>query len=314
MTRVLRDLETFPAELRGCALSIGKFDGVHRGHVSILERLKTSSRVRRVPSVVFTFDPSPGELIRPHLAAPLLCTTARKVELISLFEPDAIFLFPTTREFLRKTAEEFFREIILDRFDARVLVEGGNFTFGANREGNIDLLHSLCLAHEVGLQVLPSVISLGREVSSSRVRSLVREGQIEAARGMLLQPYRFTGYVVHGEHRGRQLGFPTANLAGVQTIMPKEGLYAAMVHWEDQSRLAAVNIGGNPTFGVETFKIEIHLLDFSGDLYGKTLDVDFIARIRNVVKFESREQLLRQIDKDIENVRQVSFLCSRDHY
>lgn len=311
--RILRDLEDFPTELRGCALSIGKFDGVHSGHLSILERLRVSARTRGTTAVVFTFDPSPGEIIRPHLAAPLLCTTARKIELITQSGLDTLLLFPTTKKFLSLTSEEFFQQVILEKIGASVLVEGENFTFGANRTGNIDLLKTLCSNHDIRLQIVPSVRFLDREVSSSRIRSLIREGQMEAARGILSRPYRINGYVVHGEHRGRRLGFPTANLAGVQTLLPKRGLYAAYVQVEGcpRSFSAAVHVGENPTFGVELFKIEIHLLDFTGDLYGKTLQVDFLSRIRDVVRYESQDHLLAQIQKDLGNVQRIILLNER---
>ncbi|MDO5553138.1 MAG: riboflavin biosynthesis protein RibF [Planctomycetia bacterium] len=303
--RIIRDLETVPSEYRGGILSIGKFDGVHRGHGSILERLKVCSADRRRPSLVFTFTPSPAEILRPHLAPPLLCTTQRKIELISQYEPDALILFPTTREFLKLTAREFFEKIIVDLLDAHMLVEGDSFNFGCNRGGNTEVLRSLCEEYGRLLRVVPPVHVLGRGVSSSRIRSLIREGQVEVARGMLGRPYGLSGFVIQGEHRGRRLGFPTANLGGVATIVPKPGLYAALARHGDQTWGAAVHLGGNPTFGVAGMKIEAHLLDFQGDLYGEFLNLEFIARIRDVIPFSDEASLLKQIQKDITNIRRV---------
>lgn len=309
--KVIRQLESFPPELRGGVLSIGKFDGVHAGHASILECVLASSRIRKIPSIIFTFDPSPATIIRPHKAPPLLCTTAERISLLSRFKPDALILFPTTKEFLELTADEFFEDIVLRQLGAQVMVEGTDFTFGSNRSGNTTYLSSLCREAHIAFQLVPSVVSLGREVSSSRIRSLVREGRLEAARGMLLRPYRISGFVAHGEHRGRRLGYPTANLAGVETLVPKPGLYSATVTFEEKEYIAAVNIGGNPTFGVDTSKVEVHLLDFSGDLYGKTLNVDFLSRIRDVVHFNSQQELLVQISRDIANVRRIAVLDHR---
>ncbi len=309
--KLIGQLESFPPELRGGVLSIGKFDGVHAGHAAILECVRASSRIRKIPSIVFTFDPPPATIIRPHKAPPLLCTTAERIELLSRFEPDALVLFPTTREFLELTADEFFENIVQSTLGAQVMVEGADFTFGSNRSGNTNYLASLCQRSQIAFQLVPSVVSLGREVSSSRIRSLVREGRLEAARGMLLRPYRMSGYVVHGEHRGRRLGYPTANLAGVVTLIPKPGLYSATVKIAEKEYIAAVNIGGNPTFGVETVKLEVHVLDFTGDLYGRTLDVDFLARIRDVIPFVSQEELLEQIKRDVANVRRIALLNHR---
>lgn len=303
--RIIRDLEAVPSEFRGGILSIGKFDGVHRGHGSILDRLKVCSGDRQRPSLVFTFTPSPAEILRPHLAPPLLCTTEQKIELISRYEPDALILFPTTREFLQLSACEFFEKIIIDLLDVHMLVEGDNFNFGSNRGGNTEVLRALCEEHGRLLRVVPPVHVLGRDVSSSRIRSLIREGQVEVARGMLGRPYGLSGFVIQGEHRGRRLGFPTANLGGVGTILPKAGLYAAVARQEEQIFGAAVHLGGNPTFGVSATKIEAHLLDFQGDLYGKFLHLDFIARIRDVVPFSGEESLLNQIQKDLTNIRRV---------
>ena len=303
MTERIHDLAAFPTRMRGGLLSIGKFDGVHSGHAEILRTLRTRADALGVPATVFTFDPPPAEILRPHLAPPPLCTTERKVELISHFRPNTVIVFPTDRALLELSAEEFFRQIVLDGLGATGLVEGANFNFGRNRDGDSAALRSLCARHSVGLDIVASVQSLGREISSSRIRSLLREGEVAAASGMLGRFYRLTGFVAHGEHRGRKLGYPTANLAGVRTLLPKPGLYAARAATDFGTFLAAVNLGGNPTFGVAATKIEIHLLDFSGDLYNRIIHVDFIRRLRDIIPFNSKEALLEQMKKDIQAVR-----------
>ena len=303
MMDVIHDLAAFPTRMRGGLLSIGKFDGVHSGHAEILRTLRAQADALGVPATVFTFDPAPAEILRPHLAPPTLCTTARKIELIAPFRPDLLLIFPTDRALLSLSAEEFFQKIVLDSLGAVGLVEGGNFNFGRNRDGDRGALCSLCARYDLQLDVVPSIRSLGREISSSRIRSLLREGEVAAAAGMLGHPYRLTGFVAHGEHRGRRLGYPTANLAGVRTLVPKPGLYAARTVTDFGTYRAAVNLGGNPTFGVSAQKIEVHLLDFQGDLYNRIIHVDFLRRLRDVIPFDSKEALLEQMQKDLEQIR-----------
>lgn len=301
--RLIHDLAAVLPSERGTILSIGKFDGLHAGHAEILRSLVSDARRRRVCSTVMTFYPAPVEILRPALSVPPLCDLDRKIELIESFGPDLLVVFPTTRAFLDLSADAFFRTVVLDAFGASGLVEGADFNFGSNRGGNCDLLRTLCREESLSLNIVPSVCALGREVSSSRIRALLREGEVAAARAMLTRPYRMTGVVVHGEHRGRKLGFPTANLSGVKTILPKTGVYAARALVDGRTFATALNIGGNPTFGVSATKIEAHLLDFSGDLYGKTISLDLYTRLRDTLTFDTREELLAQMQKDFIAVR-----------
>lgn len=301
----IHDLAALPTRCRGGVLSIGKFDGLHCGHLGILRALVKKARQFSLPSIVFTFDPAPAEILRPHLAPPLLCDTNQKIDLISAFDPDILIVFPTTRPFLELSAESFFHRVVIEGLGATSMIEGASFNFGRNRSGNRDVLRSLCSAHRIELEIIPSVSVLGREVSSSRIRSLLRDGQVDLVRGMLKRPYRITGVVVHGDRRGGTLGYPTANIKGVKTLMPKPGVYAARVLAEGQFYPAAVNLGGNPTFGVTEIKTEVHILDFSGDLYGKTIQVDFISRLREIIPFENRDALLAQMDNDIAAIRRL---------
>lgn len=300
---VIHDLAAFPRHGRGGVLSVGKFDGVHAGHAEILRRLVVRATDAKTTSTVFTFNPAPAEILRPHLAPPPICLTDEKIARIAPFHPDYLVIFPTTREFLQRSAEEFFQKTVLDAFGATAMVEGESFNFGSNRGGDSGVLRDLCQKSGVELEIVPSVKALGRAVSSSRIRSLLREGEVATARGMLGRPYRMTGYVVQGEHRGRKLGYPTANVGGVRTIFPKSGLYAARAILEGGEYLAAVNLGGNPTFGVSAIKIEAHLLDFSGDLYGKPISLDFLTRLRDIIPFGSKEELIAQMKKDLDTVR-----------
>lgn len=304
MERIQFD-DILPSSLKGGVLTIGKFDGVHRGHAEILSRLKGIAQKKGVPAIVFTFDPFPSTVIRPHLAPPLLCSLDRRIELIQEFDPDAVLLFHPTREFLALTPKFFFEIFICRELGVSHLVEGSNFNFGNNRAGDVDLLARLCKEKGIGLDVVEPVHWDGHDISSSRIRALLREGNLDDVNTLLNRPYRLSGQVVHGDERGRLLGYPTANLESEHILLPKDGLYAARVDLGGVSWKAAVNLGGNPTFGVEQTKIEVHLLDFDGDLYGRTLNVDLEKRIRDVRRFDSKDDLLEQMKNDIASVRSL---------
>ena len=295
-------IERLPEHLRGGAASLGKFDGMHLGHSQILAQLKEHAERRGVPSVVLTFDPPPTVLLRSPPVQPL-CTLERKIELLRDFNPDALVIIPTTPDFLRQSAETFFFETVVEKLRATVVVEGENFSFGHERSGNATAM--LCFGKQVGIDIdlVESVRIDEKIISSSEIRRRLLAGDIRGANAMLTKPYRLSGDVIHGEHRGRTLGFPTANLGDVQTLIPKPGIYATSVQGEDGEYLAATHIGANPTFGETAMKIESFLLDFDGNLYGKTLHIDFLDHLRDVVRFESTDQLRRQMEHDIQQVR-----------
>lgn len=309
---LFRGLHSFPERFRNGVLSIGKFDGVHLGHAVILQRLVFHARQWGIPSVVFTFDPSPVEILNPESAPPLLCTTEQKVELISSFAPDALVVYPTNRAFLEQSPEQFLQENVRNILGSQILVEGENFNFGRNRGGNARFLRQFCEKHSLDFDLILPVQRDGRNISSSLIRALIQKGNVETAGKMLGRPYRFRGKVVDGERRGRLLGFPTANLAQVKTIFPKNGLYAALAHTGQGTFRAAVNLGGNPTFHVQETKIEVHLLDFHDDLYGTWLDVDFLFRVRDIIGFNSQQELLDQINQDLTLIREKTSLTDRE--
>ena len=284
-------------------VSLGKFDGVHCGHASVLRQVKDCSVRLGVPAIAVSFSVQPIAVFKPQLALSPLCTIARKAELISELGIDTLIQIETDEKLLQLSAEEFFRLFFVEKMGVHTLIEGHNFLFGKNREGTPTLLRELCERYGITLEIVPPILAEGKEISSSRIRTLIQEGQIEAANTLLTQPYRLTGQVVHGDHRGRTLGFPTANLSEVQTILPKPGVYACTCQVGDKTYPAATNIGFNPTFAQEVLKIESHLIAFEGDLYGNQLHLDFHERIRDIVPFKSKEALVQQMKRDI---RQVS--------
>jgi len=300
--RLLRGFEAAES-FRGGYASIGNFDGVHRGHQAMLNALTSRSRSDGVPAVAVTFDPHPIALLRPEATPPPLTSIEYRAELLGRYGVDVTIVLPTDRQLLALTAEEFFDRVVRGELHAKGLVEGSNFFFGRNRSGNVTVLRSLCAAHGLSLDVVPPVTVDEQLVSSSVIRSLIEAGDLGHAVRLLGHPYRVSGTVGRGAERGRTLGFPTANLFDVVTLTPANGVYAALAHTTDGRRAAAVNVGPNPTFGESSRKIEVHILDFEGDLYSQTLDVDFLDRVRDVKRFASGEELRTQLEHDVAVVR-----------
>lgn len=302
---LIRTLESLPADLKHGAVTIGNFDGVHRGHAQLIQRLVAEARSLGGPAVVFTFDPHPVHILRPHEAPPPLTWTELKAEILEVMGVTATIAYPTDADLLDRTPEEFFRQILLDGLAARAVVEGPNFCFGRGRSGDIHLLAALCEQAGVKLHVVPPVVLDGQVVSSSRVRQALEMGDVEQARDLMGRPYRLRGRVAVGARRGAQLGFPTANLEAVDTFVPGAGVYAALGWPQGRPWPAAVHIGPNPTFGESARKIEVHLIGFSGDLYGSRLCVDFLARLRDIATFPSVAALQAQLRRDVEAAREV---------
>jgi len=304
--KVIRDLDNLPPEFRRCTLSIGNFDGVHLGHAEIVRRLLAAARESSAPAVVFTFDPHPVRILRRHEAPPSLTWTERKLQLLAQLGVHAVIAYPPDETFLRLEARQFFDQIVRGRLDARALVEGRNFFFGHDRRGNVELLGQLCRTAGLALDVVEPLQIDGRIVSSSRIRALVAAGEVEQARRMLTCPYRIRGSVVRGAGRGAQLGYPTANLRGVDTLLPGEGIYAGRVVVDGRARPAAISLGPNPTFDENTPKVEAHLIDYSGWLYDRRIEVDFLARLRDIDRFDSVGELVAQMDRDIAATREIA--------
>ncbi|MFO0037309.1 MAG: bifunctional riboflavin kinase/FAD synthetase [Planctomycetota bacterium] len=306
--KLLRRLEQFPSELRGGALTIGNFDGVHRGHKHVMQRLKQHAAAVNGPAIVFTFDPHPARLLRPEHSPPPLTWIDRTAELLSELGVDAVVAYPTDLALLQLEYADFFHKIVLERIGARAMVEGPNFYFGHDRHGDVQKLAELCTDYGLALEVVqPKLETSGEEmISSSRIRRLIGSGDVAGAGRLLTQPYRIRGLVVHGSARGASLGFPTANLDAIDTLVPAHGVYVGRAQIERRWYWTAVHIGPNPTFGEFASKVEIHVLDFDGSLYGTVLEVDFIDRIRGVKAFADIESLRTQLQRDIEFARDVA--------
>ena len=303
---LVRSLDDFPATFACGAVAIGNFDGVHRGHARLIERLKQKAAEVGGPVTVFTFDPHPVVLLRPQAAPPPLTWSERKAELLAGFGVDAVIIYPTDLALLELSPRDFFERVVVGALRAKAMVEGPNFRFGRDRGGDIHLLRDFCAQAGVTLDIVEPAADADGVISSSRVRERIREGDVDAARDMLTQPYRVRGMVVHGGRRGGSLGFPTANLEAVDTLIPGWGVYAGRAFVDGQSWPAAVNIGPNPTFGEHSFKFEVHLIGFAGVLYGQPLEVDFLSRLRDIQPFGSKDELIHQLQADIHAVCEIA--------
>jgi riboflavin kinase/FMN adenylyltransferase len=294
-----------PEESRGGALTIGNFDGVHRGHAALLAEVRRQADAVGGPAVAVTFDPHPLQLLRPAQFQPVLTTAEDRARLLEAAGADHVALLHTTPALLGLTAQEFFRQVILEGLAARALVEGTNFGFGRNREGTIETLRKLCPQAGIGLVVVPPFLVDGQPVSSSRVRNALLRGAAGEAINLLNRPYQIRGTVVTGRQRGRTIGFPTANLEQFATLVPGDGVYAVRVHHGQATWPGAANIGPNPTFGEQARKVEVHLIGFEGKLVGEVLALDFLQRLRDTRPFAGVAQLVEQLQKDVQQARAI---------
>jgi riboflavin kinase/FMN adenylyltransferase len=303
---LLHHLNDFSDALRGGAVAIGNFDGVHLGHARLVERLRKMAERVQGPAIVFTFDPPPTRILRPEAAPEPLIWIERKAEVLAELGVDAMLVYPTDRALLDLDARTFFEHIVCERLGAKAMVEGPNFFFGHNRSGTVEVLRQYCAEAHMPFEVAEPVQMQGEIVSSSRIRNLILAGQVEQANAMLGRPYRIHGVVVRGAQRGATLGYPTANVGQTDTLLPVEGIYAARAFAAGQWYPAAVNLGPNPTFGEGSLKIEAYLVGFQGSIYDQPIAVDFLAHLRDIKRFDSVDALLAQMAKDVARTVEIA--------
>ena len=294
-------------------VTIGVFDGVHRGHQRIVGRATAAAAELGLPVVVVTFDPHPDEVVRPGAHPPHLGTARRRAELLAGLGADAVCVLPFTQEFSRLGPDEFVRAVLVDRLHALSVVVGENFRFGHKAAGDVALLAELGGKYDFTAEGVPQLADAGRTVSSSEIRDLLAAGDVAAAARDLGRPHRVEGIVARGYRRGRGLGFPTANLAiAPRTAIPADGIYAGWLARQDpdgheeERWPAAISIGTNPTFGGKDRTVEAYALDRDDlDLYGDHVAVEFVARLRATVKFGSAEELVVQMHVDVADARRL---------
>ncbi|MEV0809482.1 bifunctional riboflavin kinase/FAD synthetase [Micromonospora sp. NPDC050200] len=303
-----RGYDAAPGGWGRSVVTIGVFDGVHKGHQATIGHAVARARELGVRSVVVTFDPHPAEVVRPGSHPAVLTEPARKAELVESLGVDVLCVVPFTPEFSRLPAEAFVHDILVEHLHAALVVVGDNFRFGHRAAGDVALLERLGRTFGFGVEGAPLVAEAGTVFSSTYIRSCVDAGDVAAAAAALGRPHRLEGVVVRGDQRGRELGYPTANLlCHRHAAVPADGVYAARLVRRGQREplAAAVSIGTNPTFSGRERRVEAYALDFSGDLYGERLALDFVAHLREQRRYDSIEPLLTQIAEDVERTRRV---------
>ncbi|MCP3782543.1 bifunctional riboflavin kinase/FAD synthetase [Micromonospora sp. A3M-1-15] len=302
-----RGYEAAPGGWGRSVVTIGVFDGVHKGHQATIGHAVARARELGVKSVVVTFDPHPAEVVRPGSHPAVLTEPARKAELIEALGADVLCVVPFTPEFSRLPAEAFVHDILVEHLHAALVVVGDNFRFGHRAAGDVALLERLGRTFGFGVEGAPLVAEAGTVFSSTYIRSCVDAGDVTAAAAALGRPHRVEGVVVRGDQRGRELGYPTANLLTHRyAAVPADGVYAArLVRRGGEPLAAAVSIGTNPTFSGRERRVEAYALDFSGDLYGERLALDFVAHLREQRTYDAIEPLVAQIAEDVERTRRA---------
>jgi riboflavin kinase/FMN adenylyltransferase len=294
-----------PAAATGGCISVGNFDGVHLGHASMLRELKAMASSCGVKAVAVTFDPHPIAVLRPEFTPPILTTPSERSSLLKACGADEVVVLPVTTSLLQMPPVTFFEEIVLNGFLATGIVEGPNFHFGRDRLGNANVLQELCRQHGLRCRIVTAVDSGSAMISSSRIRELLCARALRQAVELLGHPYRMTGIVKQGAGRGRTIGFPTANLTEIQTLLPAHGVYCGQTQIDGHVYPVAASIGPNPTFGEHREKIECHIAGFAGDLYGQELSVDLLQELRPLQSFDSVDKLIQQIQSDVQTSRQL---------
>lgn len=288
-------------------VSIGNFDGVHIGHQAILRDVVREARDRQGTAIVLTFHPHPLSVLRPEHRLPLICSLREKLLLFSAFGIQKVLLQRFTLTFAQLSPEEFVRSYLVQTIGAEKVVVGHNVSFGRNRAGTADTLRQLAPTYGFAAEIVGPIKTDDQEVSSTTVRTLLSAGDMPAVTRFLGRRYTVSGRVIRGFQRGRTIGFPTANLPPRADLLLPNGVYAVRVDIDKQEVPGVANIGLNPTFGVNKRTLEVHLFNFSGDLYGRRLSVGFVERLRGEQKFPSVEELVKQIQKDADRARAILF-------
>ena len=302
-----RGLRPVRRKLPRVVATIGVFDGVHLGHQRLLDLAVRRARALRATSVAITFDPHPQHVLRPSTARPLLTTLAQRLQLIAARGIDVAWVVPFTRALARRPPDAFLTGVLRRSLDLRELCVGENFACGKGRVGTVEWLRQAGRAAGVRVHAVPTLWRDGVRVSSSRVRDAIEAPELARVRRWLGRPHRLVGDVVHGRARGRRLGAPTANLHLQRQVLPPDGVYVVRVTREGRARRwgGALNLGRRPTFHETRRVAEVHLFDFTGDLYGSTLTVDLLERLRPERRFPSAAALTAQIARDLRAARAV---------
>ncbi|GAA1854486.1 bifunctional riboflavin kinase/FAD synthetase [Asanoa iriomotensis] len=301
-----RGYQAAPGGWGRSAVTIGVFDGVHRGHQAIIGHLVKRAKDLGVRSVVMSFDPHPSEVVRPGSHPAILTEPQRKAELIEALGVDVLCVVPFTQDFSRLSADEFVHDALVESLHAALVVVGENFRFGHKAAGDVPLLERLGRTFGFAVEGAPLVAADDTVFSSTYIRSCIDAGDVRAAAAALGRDHRLEGIVIRGDQRGREIGFPTANLAVHKyAAIPADGIYAGWLVRRGERLRAAISIGTNPTFSGRERRVEAYILDFDGDIYGERVSLDFVERLRDMLKFDGVEPLVAQMAEDVAQTRTV---------
>lgn len=307
--KIIDHLDKISEPFSNAVITIGNFDGVHIGHQALFHEVIETAENIGGTSIAMTFEPHPIRVLKQNGHPPLITLYEQKAELIERTGMDVLICIPFTREFAALTAEEFIRDLLVGTIGMKAIVVGEDYSFGKNREGDIDLLKSY--APEYGFEVIVAgwikmSKDLADRISSTRIRELVTDGLMTQAEKMLGRHYQIRGKVVTGRDRGgKLLGIPTANINLHDELCPKTGIYAVTVEYGGKQYKGVANIGYSPTFEDHEFTVEVHIFDFDNNIYGEKIRVNFIKRIRDEIKFSNISELIDQIKKDIATAREI---------
>jgi len=306
---LIEGIEKISEPLHNAVVTIGNFDGVHLGHQALFRMVIAKARLLDGKAVAITFEPHPVRVLKQNGLPPLITMYERKIELIARTGIDVLICIQFTPEFAALSPQAFVVDLLINRIGMKAIVVGEDYTFGKNREGNLTLLHAYARQFDFNVYTVGEIRtsdSSVQRISSTSIRDLVMEGDMDSARTLLGRNYQIRGDVIPGRNRGgRQLGFPTANIRMQNELCPKTGIYAVTVDFENASYPGVANIGYSPTFDDRQFTIEVHLIGFSGDLYGKHLRVNFVKRLRDEKRFGNPAELSAQIKQDVTDARKI---------
>lgn len=302
---LITDLKKVKHYFLNSIITLGNFDGLHLGHQELIRMVIRRARETGGLSLVVTFRPHPLKILAPEKCPPLISIYEEKIALFEKLGIDVLVKIPFTREFSDMSPRDFVKDVLCGLLGAKEIYVGYNYRFGRGREGTIESLKEL--GREFGFSVVEvDQVSLGGEViSSTKIRTLIRDGDVENAARLLGRTYAITGVVIRGDNRGKGLGFPTANIASKHDIIPSNGVYAVWVYVREKYYNGIANIGMRPTFDKHERAIEVHLFDFNEDLYGEEISLYFLRKIRDEKKFENADALVRQIHADITSAGEI---------